>query len=326
MWRTYLPWLLRLLGPVLLVLFLINSDLSRIGTLLMQAAPVPILISLVLMPPFIFIKGWRWRYLLRELRLDVPLRTAVGLYVVAIFWGAVTPGQSGDFAKAWYVRERGQPLAPALLSTMIDRLCDLIVMAAIATIGIMALGQLLPDPALRTLLIVLMGVGLVIVTILLGMRTPRQWLLTVLLPRIAPQRLQASLERWNTQLSSLTLHPRLVLVLALTSLASAAFTFYRLWLLFIALDVTIPLHIVVGISALVAVLQVLPIAVAGMGVRDAVLIAVITSPAYGYSLEQALAVSALFLLLTLQHILIGFIVSFWYPLGKQMQAEVENAG
>jgi len=35
-----------------------------------------------------------------------------------------------------------------------------------------------------------------------------------------------------------------------------------------------------------------------------------------HSAGQALSVAALFLLLTLEHILVGYIVSFWYPLGR----------
>jgi hypothetical protein len=49
-------------------------------------------------------------------------------------------------------------------------------------------------------------------------------------------------------------------------------------------------------------------------VRDGVLIAILLP--YGYQNEQALTLSALFLLVNLEHILVGFILSFWYPLGK----------
>jgi uncharacterized membrane protein YbhN (UPF0104 family) len=79
----------------------------------------------------------------------------------------------------------------------------------------------------------------------------------------------------------------------------------------------VPLYVVVGVSALIAVLQVLPISIGGMGVREVVLIPVLAS--YSYSPEQAITLSALFLLLNIEHILVGFIVSFWYPLGT-MQA------
>jgi uncharacterized membrane protein YbhN (UPF0104 family) len=100
------------------------------------------------------------------------------------------------------------------------------------------------------------------------------------------------------------------------SLVSAAFTFWRLWLLFVALDVFLPLYIVVGASALIAILQVLPISIGGLGVRDAVLVAVLLP--YGYTTEQALGISALFLLVTLEHILLGFIVSFWFPVSRAL--------
>jgi uncharacterized protein (TIRG00374 family) len=277
------------------------------------------LLSLLLMPPFLIIKTWRWKLLLRELGLDVPFWRGVALYTVGIYYGSVTPGQAGDLVKAWYLREHGQPLAPAMLSVVLDRLSDLLVMSAVAMLGIVALGRLLPIEGAQTLLVILMGVGLVAFTVLLTARRPRHWLLSSLLPRLLPGRLGAALQRWNEQFAALSLHPRLVVLVGVASLISAGFTFWRLWLLFVALDVVLPLTIVVGVSALIAVLQVLPISIGGVGVRDAVLIAVMTTAPYNYSQEQAISVSALFLLLTLEHILAGFILSFWFPLDAALK-------
>lgn len=315
--RRYLPWLLRLLGPALLVVLLARSDLASFFHILRGAAAWPIVLSLILMPPFLLIKSWRWSLLMRELDLQPPpLIDTTALYTIGIYLGAVTPGQAGDFVKGWYLRERGQPLAPALLSVMIDRLFDLLVMAALATLGIFALGQWLPSRELQTLLVIAMGAGLTIMTVLLVMRGPRQWLLTRLLPAVLPGRLHASLLRLNEQFASLSLNPRLVLLVGVASLVSASFTFWRLWLLFAALDVLVPLYVVVGVSALIAILQVLPISIGGVGVRDAALIGVLAP--YGYSTEQALSVSALFLLITLEHIVAGFVVSFWYPVDRAL--------
>lgn len=312
--KKLLPWLLRLLGPALLLLFLLSADLPELWATLRGALLWPIALSLLLMPPFVVIKSWRWVQLLRQMGLDLDLPTACALYTVGLFYGATTPGQAGDLLKAVYLRDRGQPLAPALLSVVLDRLFDLIVMAALATIGIFALGQLLPSRELQGLLVVGMGLGLVTLTVLLVARGPREWALTVALPRVAPG-LTTSLGRWNSQLSSLALRPGPVVAVSIASLLSACFTFVRLWLLFLALGLnSVPLYVVVGASALIAVLQVLPISIAGVGVRDAVLIAILLP--YGYTTEQALTLSALFLLINLEHILVGFIVSFWYPLGR----------
>ncbi len=320
--RAYLGWFVRLLGPLLLVLFLLNSDLGQLVAILRGADAWAVLWSLALMFPFIIIKSWRWRLVLRELGQDLPMRTAMGLYTFGIYLGSITPGQAGDLAKAWYLRETlGKPLPPSLLSVVLDRLFDLVVMAVLATLGIAALGQLLPGQATRTLLIVAMGGGLTLFTVLLVAQKPRQWVLIRLLPALLPARFHASLHRWNEQLGELALHPRLILPAMVASLISALFTFYRLWLLFVALDVFIPLHVVVGVSALIAILQVLPVSIAGVGVRDAALIGVMAS--YGYTTEQALSVSALFLLLTIEHILAGFILSFWYPLGN-VRAKVQE--
>ncbi len=313
--QKYLPWLLRLIGPILLALFLLNSDVQQLGAILWQAHPWPIALSLLLMPPFLIIKAWRWQHIMRELALQPPpLVTTTNLYAVGVYLGAVTPGQSGDLIKAWYLRDRGQPLAPALLSVVLDRLCDLIVMALVAMLGVLALGQLLPNPALQTALVIAMGLGLAVLTVVLVAHGPRQWVLTRILPRLLPQKLQAALQRWNQQLATLSLHPRLLLPVGSASLLSAGFTFVRLWLLFVALEIHIPLSVVIGVSALIAILQVLPISIAGVGVRDAALLAVLLP--YGYTTEQAISLSALFLLLNIEHVLAGFVISFWYPIGK----------
>jgi glycosyltransferase 2 family protein len=313
--QKYLPWLLRLIGPVLLTLFLLNSNLQQLAAILWHAHPWPIALSLLLMPPFLIIKAWRWQRIMQELEIEPPpLCTATNLYTVGVYLGAVTPGQAGDLVKAWYLRDRGQPLAPALLSVVLDRLCDLIVMVIFATFGILALGQLLPNPALQTALVIAMGLGLAALTTVLVARGPRQWMLTRILPAILPQKLQESLQRWNQQLATLAVRPRLLLPVGIASLLSASFTFVRLWLLFVALNIHLPLWVIVGVSALIAILQILPISIAGVGVRDAALLAVILP--YGYTTEQALSLSALFLLLNIEHVLAGFLISFWYPIGK----------
>lgn len=321
--KTSLRWLLRLLGPTLLILFLLQSDLAQLFTILRQTRLAPLIASLILVFPFLIIKGWRWQRILRELEIPMPLTTLTGMYTVGVYLASVTPGQSGDLMKAWYLRQRGYPLAPALLSIVLDRLFDLVVMALFATFGVFALGQLIPNRALQTLIVVGMGVGLLSLFVIIVARTPRQWIFTQVLPKILPTKLHASLERWNSQLATLAMHHRMLLPATIATLFSACFTFLRLWLLFISLNIFVPLSLAVGVSALIAIVQVLPISIAGVGVRDAVLIAVLTAPIYGYSQEQALSLSALFLLLTIEHILLGFVVSFAYPLMKEDAKEIE---
>ena len=97
-------------------------------------------------------------------------------------------------------------------------------------------------------------------------------------------------------------------------------TIVRIYLLFVSMSlVNIPLLAIVSSTALIAILQALPISFAGIGVRDAILVLVLGR--YGYSIEQALTLSALYLLLNIEHIVVGFLVSLRYPLGTAPPAD-----
>lgn len=320
--RRYLPWVPRLIGPVLLVIFLLSSDTQQLVAILGKADPWLIGVALLYMYPFLLVKSWRWRNILLNLGLDVPLPTALKLYLVGVYLGGVTPGQVGDLAKAWHLRSRGHPFAPAALSVVVDRLFDMVLMVLLAIPGVLFLGHLLPSRELQTALVVAVGAGLILLLVFLMSRPQRRWLLLHALPAILPARLHASLERLHTQLAALAMHPRLVLLASTISLLSIGFTFFRLWLLFLALNMPIPFYLVVSVTTLVSMLQLLPVSIAGVGVRDALLIGVLLP--YGYSVEQALGVSALFLLLTVQHILGGFLVSLWRPIAAKPHNQEER--
>ena len=70
--RTIIRWGLRLIGPLLFVLFLWRTDLKVLGEALTQVNWWPVTISLALMPVFIVIKAWRWQIIMRELGLQPP--------------------------------------------------------------------------------------------------------------------------------------------------------------------------------------------------------------------------------------------------------------
>ena len=113
--------------------------------------------------------------------------------------------------------------------------------------------------------------------------------------------MQPRLERWQASLDSLQIHPRLVLALLAATVAATVVAMVRIWLLFRALDVVVPPALLVASAASISILQALPVSVAGVGVRDAVLVAVLAR--HGYPAERALALSALFLVLVIEQML-----------------------
>ena len=63
---------------------------------------------------------------------------------------------------------------------------------------------------------------------------------------------------------------------------------------------------------LIAIFQVLPISIAGFGLRETLLI--MTLQRYEYPLETALSLSLLLLLLNIEQIVVGFGVSLFFPI------------
>lgn len=311
--NVYVRWLLRLIGPILLAYFLLTSDFSEIIAAFGSLDWWPLLLSLALFPAFIVVKAWRWNMLMRELNVEAPpLVQSMNLYMIGLFLGATTPGQSGDFVKGWYLRERGQPLAPVLFSILLDRLFDFVVMAILALLGLIVFIDVFPQ-ALQLPALIVGGIFIFGTPILMA-RGPRDWLMNRTLP-IMSKRIRALIERWRDQFATLTLRPTLLAQLLGLSLGSASITIYRIYLLFLALSLdNVPVLAVVSSTALIAILQALPISISGVGVRDAVLIVVLGL--YGYTEELAITLSALFLVINIEHIIVGFLISLRYPLGN----------
>ena len=320
--NKYLRWGIRLIGPALLIVFLWRSDFRQIAASLGNIAIWPFVLSLALMPLFVIVKAWRWNLLMRELGMQAPpLGYSMALYTIGLFLGGTTPGQSGDFVKAWYLRERGQPLAPALFSIVLDRLFDFLAMALLALLALVEFLDLLPRSAQVATLV--FAAAIMLLTPGLMARRPREWLMTRTLP-LMPARVRATIERWRNQFSGLSLRPGLLAQLTLATIGSATSTIVRIYLLFLALGLTnVPFLAIVSSTALIAILQALPISFSGIGVRDAILIAVLAR--YGYSTELALALSALYLLVNVEHIVVGFLVSLRYPLGSPPPADAQAA-
>ncbi|PYP79843.1 MAG: TIGR00374 family protein [Gemmatimonadetes bacterium] len=318
-------WLTRLLGPAILAYFLITTDLHRIGGILRDVRWMPLLLSLALYPGVVLTKAWRWRRLTAELGVPaLSLRESAVLFLIGQFAGAATPGQSGDFVRAWYLRERGSALSTALFSILLDRLLDFLLLALVSLVGLIAFLDVFPAalrPAILGSTVGFTAVMIVVVPMLMARRS-RRWLFEWM-GRLAPASMRQRFARWQSLLDTLELHPRVVLALLSATVAATLVVMVRIWLLFRALDILVPSALLVASAALISILQTLPVSVAGVGVRDAVLVAALAR--HGYPAERALALSALFLVLVVEQMFLGFLVTMRHPLGDTNRGQTPMA-
>jgi len=331
-------WLIRLGGTVLLLFLLwrLNLDPTKIVEDLRQANGWLVGLAVILVFPFIALKAWRWRIILKDLGMPISAGEAYRLYAVGLAAGSFTPGQAGDAIKAWYLREIGYPLSAALVSIILDRLFDLAVLLLLAAGGLLFLGTNFAGelPALLLLLI-----ATLIAVLILALPTSRNYVLKlifklvrgskfqvqdaadsltpqVLHPKFEPARMtleqgqNPKTEAQNLELETANLKLRLLPIFGATLLGSAL-ALFRVWLLALALDLTLNPLQVVAVSSLATAVSLVPVSVGGIGARDITLVGILTK--LGYVREKAISLSTLILLLNLVNLIVGYAIWFSRP-------------
>ncbi len=316
---------LRLLGPALLLYFLLTiDDLNLVWRTLAQTDTWLFLLAVILVVPFFLLKGLRWRYILQAWGVPLPLGQATALYAIGIFLGVVTPGQAGDAVKAWYVRKLGYPLSTGLASVVVDRLFDVGVMGLLAASGLYFFWDVLPGGRLLNVLVVAgLLVAVVLGLVTAGSRRLRELVFGRVLPRLIPKGLKAKLgfggepQPGQNLLHTLHLTPRQLGVITALTVAGLAWTFIRIYLLFLAIDTPIAIGPFIALVAILALIQ--PATPGGVGGRDAALVIVLGTLLQidrDQAVARALSLSVLLLLLNIENVLIGFLLSLRYPLNE----------
>lgn len=323
--RLLLSWLLRALGPLLLawILWQNRDQLGIAWNTLRGVRWVPLVLSFALVFPFVLLKGWRWQLILDDLGEHVPWRRLTFYYALGIFLGAATPGQAGDFLKAWYLKEDGHDLGAALLSTVVDRLFDMGIMGILALSGLYALWRVFPRAGTVLLLTaMLLGIGLVL-SLLLS-RSWRNWWIDRVLRFLVPASVRRYLQERDARayVDRFFLSPRNALLGGAISLLSFSTTFFRLWLLIPALGKSLPFAIFVPTIALVALGSLL--SVAGLGTRELILLTILSAPELGWSRGEILSYFALILCVGLENLVLGLPLYLLRPLGARNRPRDNN--
>ncbi len=246
----------------------------RASIAIIRRADAPLLVAALLLLLLSYVmKTARWRTLVSTAGVRTSFGDAWKLYTIGIFLGNLTPSNLGELGKVPYLRRHGMATQTATMLVAIDRLLDVAVMA---WIGIVSVGVLL---SWRWALILLLAAiaGLLIL-----------WLL------------RASVTSVKRGLQAMGLVPHL---LDRRSVALLLFQSVCVWALYFSwtcalargLGIAVPLVSLAAAVTLTSVVALFPIAPAGLGTRDAAMLAFLTP--LGVTASQSLSYSFLFFVL-----------------------------
>jgi uncharacterized membrane protein YbhN (UPF0104 family) len=250
--------LLRLVGPLLLIFFLVRVGPERLLAAFVGVRPELFLAAAALAVPSLLVKGVRWQQLLRTLRIELGLVECTGMYAAGMALGTFTPGQLGEFSKVWQVAEGGHGYLRSLLASLLDRGLDVLVLVGLGVGGLLWYSGVAPPGVSFTPRASLVLAGALLAALVAA----------ALWRRLGP----ATLRTWWQEGAAIWREPanrgRLARVLLATVLY-VCIQYGSVYLCVVAVGAPIALPYLVFVFSLTTLVASLPVTVAGIGTRDA---------------------------------------------------------
>jgi uncharacterized protein (TIRG00374 family) len=302
-------WMLvqAVLSMGLLVFLLRSLDLAAFRALFARLPLWFYLLSLLVVLGGQVVYAWRWRLLLAEAGVRVPLLLTVRQYFIGTFLNNFLPSTvGGDVGKVYFLgRDHGYRVVMA--SVMLDRMLGLAMLAMWATLALWLFRM--PSPVLTAARLAVTGIAALLAAILIVTGTGTGGLA----PRVAwlgPRgvALAEHLQQFRIDMAVSLRSPLLMLqaALAVIGYALAAGAVYVAFIR-IQTGTAPPFMMTTGVVMATAVLSNIPVSLNGLGLREQ-LHALLLAP-LGVPREVAVAVSLLFF----GHLLVSslFGAGFW---------------
>lgn len=281
---------------LLLGLLLRKTGYAAILQHLRDITPVTAFIGLSVLYAGLVFATARWQIVLRSIGLSFTGSSLFRLTLIGQFFNQALPSAiGGDGMRVWLLYRRGCSLGKAFNSVLIDRIAGFIVLAIMSLYGLPTLAQLmLKIPKFQTVVgIVVVSIGVFVLFYVLARARAR-------LSGFRAGRLVAQV---ITDVLFLAAKPGESTKLAILSIASQIANFILIWLILTDLGSDVSFVGVLVVAPVVLLLLVLPISIAGWGLREGLFVV-------GFSLlsvpkDVALATSIIYGLMNLVTGLVG---------------------
>jgi uncharacterized membrane protein YbhN (UPF0104 family) len=261
-------------------------DVARAEEIAGHASPLLLAMALIALLAVLPPNALRWHVILTAERPSPGLGSLTKLLFVGLFFNQVLPtGIGGDAVRAWRCRRLGIDLGAAVRSVLLDRVSGYVVMVALYTASLPALLRVLLDPGERAGLVAIFGIAL------LGLLALPLMDCLPLPARLLRLPMFAALGELSRETRRLVTRPgRCIAVLGL-SVVTIGLTVLTYMLVGDSLGVSLSLATWLLVIPPVSLIQLLPISLAGWGVREVSMVVILAG--FGVPAAAALATSVL---------------------------------
>jgi uncharacterized protein (TIRG00374 family) len=267
----------------LLAILITKVDTESVTALLSRVSAGPLAYAMALQVGTFFLQADRFRRIVHLARLTFT--SALRITWIGQFFSQVLPGAvGGDIFRAWYLNRLGVDLRNSLVITLVDRIYGVIALLILLAVGIPWIWASSNDPLLALIAsaLVLGGMLAILLAASIG-RLPAHWF---------RHRWLAAGHRFSETIRHRLTDLRVSLTCVGLSLIVQIFQSISLWIIAQMLQLDAPFIAMAFVTPLSNFAQMLPISIAGWGIRETVLIA--TLHTMNIPPSEALAMSLIY--------------------------------
>jgi len=263
------------------------------------------------------LKALRWRWLLAAQRITgLEWWRLVVIYMASVFWGMITPGHVGELSKIGYLSRFGHRVERTLLNSLLDRLFDVAVLVLYGAVGLAFFVRNKPDgPKL--------DIGW----------AANGWLVTAVLVAVGAAIAAVWWIRpgWVDRIRSLALatfaelraaRRRFYLLAACVTLVTWGLQLEVYAAIGRGLRLDVPHVYLLAVIPAATFAAMLPITIAGLGIREGTLVVFLGLA--GVQRDLALAFAATFIIVNLMNLAVGFVG--WLLVGRVLPQTDAHVG
>ena len=257
-------WIRALVTAVLLAAIATRVDWSAAGHRVANGRPIWFIVGVLLLAAAEFVGAARWHILLHGAQVDARRGQTLRAYLIGVFTNNFLPTSfGGDLTRAWIVSRSRGGLVRALTSVAFDRATAIWCLVAVAW------GALATDPGAvpRSLVVALLAMtagGIVATSVVLRLAlTTGTWNAGRLPVRVREWILEA-----RATLRLYTRSPGVVVRASTLGVIYQVIAVACVWTLARSINLDLAFSLVAITSPLVLVITLVPISIAGFGVRE----------------------------------------------------------
>lgn len=289
-------WHLGIAGLLLLAVILSSIDLWAVAAILVGINPVYFLAALALELAGIFLKGLKYKFVVRAHNRDISAFESTKFFLIGFFLSLVTPGRVGELARAFYANKRIHSMGKSISTVVFDRAIDLAILIAMGFAAALFFSFSMQVEVLPIEAIAAIAAAFALALCLFSRKRFAKIFLKPVFNAVVPKSLkQAARTGFNDFYASLGeagKNRKAIALAACIGIAVWAAGAVTLYFYLLALNIFIvPFYFVFLLLPAIAFVEMLPISFSGLGTREAACI--ILLGIFSVSPPQAVAFSAL---------------------------------